>query len=289
MHPIDGRFTYHVSMKSLQTEAAGLAKFIEQYPNLVVLTGAGISLDSGIPVYRDEAGVWQPGEPIKHQSFLQDERARQRYWSRSWYGWPRIRDAQPNAAHRRLVTLEQRGVVAQLITQNVDGLHQRAGHQRVIDLHGRVDQVKCLQCPATYTRQAVQHMLDEANNWPDMVPETLRPDGDMAIAPSLVDGITLPRCEVCGGHLMPHVVFFGGSVPRERVLRCKAAVEEADALLVVGSSLMVFSGFRLCRQAAKADKPIGIINPGVTRADGLASHRFYSAAGPLLTQALVGD
>lgn len=267
-------------------EAEELSSFIREHPKLVVLSGAGISLDSGIPTYRDDSGKWLPGPPIQERDFLLESQTRQFYWSRSWYGWPRIRDARPNACHNSLATLEARGSVVLTITQNVDGLHQKAGSLKVVDLHGRVDRAYCLDCEAMQCRDAVQEQLGKHNSWPEQVSPGMRPDGDMEISVDDIGAITVPRCPECGGELRPGVVFYGGTVPKQRVQRCNEALEKADALLVVGSSLTVFSGFRFCRRAAELNKGIAVVNPGTTRADELAHTRLRSPAGPLLTETL---
>ena len=260
-----------------------LHQFLRAYPNLVILTGAGISESSGIPTYRDSKGTWRANEPIKHQEFIGDAGRRQRYWARSLRGWPGVRDAQPNPAHRALAILEQRGHVEQLITQNVDRLHQRAGSSRVIDLHGRLDRVVCLECKASTARETVQQRLQQDN--PSAMTETaeVRPDGDSDVADSVVRHFKAPYCLACGGVLMPDVVFFGGTVPRTRVDDCMSSIDQADALLVVGSSLQVYSGFRFCRRAVEQQKPIALINPGETRADALATLRLQAPCAPLLS------
>ena len=270
-------------MSTLQQDIGTLATFLVNYPRLVVLTGAGISAASGIPTYRDASGTWLHREPIQEQAFLTDEHTRRRYWARSWHGWPVIRDALPNAAHVALAQLEQQGQVELLITQNVDGLHQQAGSRKIIDLHGRVDRVRCLACATLYDRNSIQALLERDNQWSSPANITTRPDGDMDIPDELLQGLVLPQCQRCAGDLMPDVVFFGGSVPGPRVDTCMDALELADALLVIGSSLKVFSGFRFCRRAHQLGKPVAIINPGVTRADDLAQVRLQSLAGPLLT------
>ena len=173
-----------------------------------------------------------------------------------------------------------------MITQNVDGLHQKAGSRNVIDLHGRVDRVRCMSCDRVHCRSSVQDLLRHHNEWPEPQSASARPDGDMEAPENMLSGIVLPLCTDCGGDLRPDVVFFGGSVPTERVNRCEQALEQADALLVVGSSLMVYSGYRFCRRASQLNKPIAIINPGLTRGDELAHTRLRSAAGPLLARAV---
>ncbi|MEZ5573024.1 MAG: NAD-dependent protein deacetylase [Halioglobus sp.] len=273
-------------MDTLLQDTHALAAFLAAHPRLVVLTGAGISCASGIPTYRDRYGTWVHRAPIQEQAFLRDADTRRRYWTRSRYGWPLIRSAQPNAAHAALAQLEQQGRIELLITQNVDRLHQRAGSNTVIDLHGRVDRVRCLTCAAIHDRECVQALLDRDNAWLDAGQHSPRPDGDMDIPDAWVSQLALPQCPHCAGDLMPDVVFFGGSVPAATVQICHDALERADALLAVGSSLAVFSGFRFCRRAHQLGKPLAIINPGVTRADNLANLRLTSLAGPLLSRVL---
>ncbi|MEM6582446.1 MAG: NAD-dependent protein deacetylase [Pseudomonadota bacterium] len=259
-----------------------LHEFVVSYPRLTVLTGAGISADSGIPTYRDSTGSWQHSTPITHQEFTAEPARRQRYWARSLQGWPLIRDARPNSAHRALSRLEQLGYIELIITQNVDRLHQRAGSVKVIDLHGRVDQVNCLNCGWACSREHIQQQLTRQTPGTTSAVQSARPDGDADVSDEQIAAITSPTCEQCGGMLMPDVVFFGGSVPKARVEQCKEAVAAADALLVVGSSLQVFSGFRFCRLAKELDKPLAVINPGITRADAIADLKLSTHCGPLL-------
>lgn len=258
-----------------------LDEFLRACPRLVVLTGAGISLASGIPTYRDQQGQWQHSEPIKHQEFLQEPARRQRYWARSLRGWPGVRDAQPNIAHHALATLEQQGSVEALITQNVDRLHQRAGSRKVIDLHGRLDRVRCLECGAMHSREAIQKQMSGQKSQ-QCTQSSPRPDGDVELPEEYIAAMRVPSCSDCKGVIMPDVVFFGGTVPKPRVESCMDAVARADGLLVIGSSLQVFSGFRFCRRAAELGKPIAIINPGTTRADDIAQLKLKSDCGPLL-------
>ena len=264
------------------TNLALLTRFLEAHPRLVVLTGAGVSAASGIPTYRDAAGTWLRSSPIQHREFVSDEGQRKRYWARSISGWPVVRDARPNQAHDALSTLEKQGLIELLITQNVDRLHQRAGSRQVSDLHGRLDRVQCLDCASRYSRESIQRRLLQDN--PHVMPgaRTTLPDGDADVAPHVVESIMVPGCENCGGTLKPDVVFFGGSVAREKVEHCMSALERADALLVAGSSLQVWSGFRFCRRAGELGKPLAIINPGQTRADPLATLRVRAECGPLL-------
>ncbi|WP_133646091.1 NAD-dependent protein deacetylase [Paraburkholderia flava] len=266
---------------------ADLHDFVQRHPRLFVLTGAGISTDSGIPGYRDENGEWKRSPPITLQEFLGSVASRQRYWARSTVGWPVVADAQPNDAHVALARLEAAGHVPTLVTQNVDGLHQRAGSQRVIELHGGIDGVTCLDCGAHHARAAIQHTLIADN--PGLLDAIAEPaaDGDAHLEWHDLGSFRVPACPVCGGLLKPAVVFFGESVPRERVDAATQALEAADAVLVVGSSLMVYSGYRFCVWAQKMGKPIAVLNLGRTRADPLLTLKVEAPCAPTLT-ALAG-
>lgn len=242
--------------------------FLLANPRSVILTGAGISLASGIPTYRDSAGKWQRNDPIQHRDFVERPESRQRYWARSYAGWPAVGQARPNAAHEALANLERTGFGSLLVTQNVDRLHQAAGSQRVIDLHGRLDRVVCLGCGEKTGRARMQERLVEQNTALPS-PGALAPDGDADVADEIISDFRVPACESCGGVLKPDVVFFGDSVPRPTVDEIFAAIDSAGALLVIGSSLMVYSGFRFCRHAHQAGFPLACINPGATRADDL--------------------
>ncbi|CAB4955821.1 unannotated protein [freshwater metagenome] len=235
---------------------------------LAVLTGAGISTDSGIPDYRGLGKVAR--HPMTYDAFMGSGEGRVRYWARSFVGWSRISDAQPNQGHYALAEAEKAGRIDQLITQNVDQLHQRAGSQKVIDLHGRLDLVKCMACGFGFSRIEMDELLQSMN--PSISKDLnieFSPDGDAEI--EAVAGFVVPGCPKCGGILKPDVVFFGENVPLERVERSVAAIEKAEVLLIVGTSLAVNSGFRFARQAAKAEKPIIVINVGPTKADVLAT------------------
>src|SRR5215510_4213136 len=264
-----------------------LWEFIQRHPRLAVLTGAGVSTRSGIPDYRDEHGEWKRARPVEFRPFMTDPRVRQRYWARSTVGWPIISRAQPNRAHRTLAQLEARGSIQVLITQNVDGLHSSAGSQNVIDLHGRIDAVRCMQCGHTLPRAELQRQL-LANNpaWAG-IEGRVAPDGDVDLEGRDYSGFIVPDCTECGGILKPDVVFFGEPVPRERVDRAFEGVAKADALLVVGSSLMVYSGYRFAEAAAAAGKPIAAINLGKTRADHLLALKIREPADQALTASLV--
>ena len=275
-------------MTAFHATIPALLDFIATNRRLVVITGAGVSVSSGIPTYRDRDGVWRHSAPITHQEFVSDAARRRRYWARSLLGWPAVRDARPNAAHRALAQLEHLGHVDLLITQNVDRLHQRAGSSAVVDLHGRVDQVRCLDCPAVIARELIQQQLLRDNPQHPAQTAQRRPDGDADVSDLSVERMRVPVCKLCGGTLIPDVVFFGGSVPRERVEACKSAVAAADGVLAVGSSLQVFSGFRFCRLASELGKPLAIINPGKTRADPLSSLKLEAECGPLLEALAAG-
>lgn len=260
----------------MAAEVAGVAQglvaiseFIERYPRLCVLTGAGVSTSSGIPDYRDEQGEWKRARPVEFRPFMTDPSVRQRYWSRSTVGWPIIAKAQPNAAHRALARLEAARVVQLLITQNVDGLHTAAGSRNVIDLHGRLALVRCMRCTHTLPRAELQlRLLADNPTWAD-VEASVAPDGDVDLSNLDYSEFVVPDCSECGGILKPDVVFFGENVPPDRVARAFEGVANADALLVVGSSLMVYSGYRFAEAAASAGKPIAAVNLGRTRADHL--------------------
>ena len=244
-----------------------LAGFVARHPHLFVLTGAGCSTDSGIPDYRDRNGDWKHRQPVRYQEFVGSERVRKRYWARSLLGWPVFARARPNATHAALVRLEAAGFVHQLVTQNVDGLHQRAGGRRVIDLHGRLDTVVCLDCGTQDSRTTFQHALAEQNPAFAALAATVGPDGDADLDAVDFGDFRIPGCPHCGGMLKPAVVFFGETVPKPRVERALRRLAEADALLVIGSSLMVLSGYRFCKLATDRGQPIAAINLGRTRAD----------------------
>jgi NAD-dependent SIR2 family protein deacetylase len=248
-----------------------LHEFIERHPKLFVLTGAGCSTDSGIPDYRDENGDWKRARPVMYQAFVSDLSTRRRYWARSLIGWRRFGRARPNDAHRALARLEERGRLQVLVTQNVDGLHQSAGSSEVIDLHGRMDRVRCLGCENRSDREELQQRLLQLNPAWDQLDAHNAPDGDADLEGLDFSRFQIPACEHCGGILKPDVVFYGESVPPARVTSAMEAVERADAMLIIGSSLMVYSGYRFAQAAHKAGKPIAAINLGRTRADELLS------------------
>ncbi|TQV82399.1 NAD-dependent protein deacetylase [Exilibacterium tricleocarpae] len=259
-----------------------LLEFMQRHPRLLVLTGAGISRASGIPTYRDHRGNWQRNAPIQHRDFLADHAVRQRYWARSLVGWRYMQRAQPNRAHRALAELEARGRIELLVTQNVDGLHQRAGSQRVLDLHGRIDSAVCLACGTQRCRADIQRFLEHHNAELVDFAAAAGPDGDADVDDLDLSAVTVPDCVSCGGVVKPDVVFFGDNVPRQRVAATTAALQSAGALLVVGSSLMVFSGYRFCKLAAQSGFPIAVLNRGVTRADDLVEFKVEGDCGEVL-------
>ncbi|MEN3277962.1 MAG: hypothetical protein V7631_3752 [Massilia sp.] len=264
--------------------ADALADFLSRHSKTLVLTGAGLSTASGIPDYRDRDGVRRGNEPIQGPDFRRSQAVQRRYWARSMVGWPVLAQARPNAGHTALAALEAAGRVDSLLTQNVDGLHQQAGSHAVLELHGNIHSVICLDCEVRVPRAFVQTQLVESNPELAGAMATPLPDGDAQLEPGALDGFQLPVCTHCGGTLMPDVIFFGDNLPPARSACAIAQMEAADALLVVGSSLMVYSGFRFCRLAAAAGKPIAAINLGRTRADDLISLKIEESAERLLPQ-----
>ena len=245
-----------------------LAEFLHANDRVLVLTGAGCSTESGIPDYRDANGDWKHARPVMYQQFVSSGATRQRYWARSLVGWRRIAAAMPNRAHHALARLERAGFVTSVLTQNVDGLHSRAGNRGVIDLHGRLDTVQCLSCGARTDRAAFQLRLEERNpHLVHTIPSAVAPDGDAALTGVDYASVDVPACSTCGGLLKPDVVFFGEGVPPARVSEAFARLGAADALLVVGSSLMVYSGYRFVQAAVRGGKPVAAVNIGKTRAD----------------------
>ncbi|QRK04437.1 NAD-dependent protein deacetylase [Archangium violaceum] len=249
---------------------------------IVVLTGAGCSTESGIPDYRGPGTLARARNPIQHREFLTRPEVRARYWARSLLGWPRFSSARPNAAHQSLAALERDGHVLGLITQNVDRLHHAAGSQRVIELHGALARVRCLDCEAIELRTELQERLLALN--PGFTEHTAepRPDGDAELPVETVLAFRVAGCTRCGGTLKPDVVFFGDNVPPPTVEAAFALLEEGDALLVVGSSLAVYSGFRFLQRAADRHMPIGLLNIGECRGGELVDVRVEARAGEIL-------
>ncbi|CAL9323651.1 NAD-dependent protein deacetylase [Streptomyces sp. SudanB91_2054] len=250
---------------------------------VLVLSGAGISTESGIPDYRGEGGSLSRHTPMTYQDFTADARARRRYWARSHLGWRTFGRARPNAGHRAVAAFGRRGLLSGVITQNVDGLHQAAGSDGVVELHGSLDRVVCLSCGAFSPRRELARRLEEAN--PDFAPVAagINPDGDADLTDEQVGDFRVVPCAVCGGVLKPDVVFFGENVPPPRVEQCRALVRGAASLLVLGSSLTVMSGLRFVRQAAEAGKPVLIVNRDPTRGDRHALTRVAVPLGTALT------
>jgi NAD-dependent SIR2 family protein deacetylase len=262
-----------------------LRDWMARHRRVFALTGAGCSTASGIPDYRDDRGEWKRRPPVMIQAFRTDDAVYRRYWARAYAGWPRFTTAAPSAAHRAFAAWEAAGTLVQLVTQNVDGLHQRAGSRDVIDLHGRLDEVVCLGCGARTTRPAVQAQIAGENpHW--MTAAVAAPDGDADIADAAIESFRAPRCADCQGLLKPDVVFFGENVPVDRYARARDGLGRADAMLVAGSSLMVFSGFRFVRLAHEAGLSIAIVNRGRTRGDDLAELRISDDVGAALSGAL---
>lgn len=244
-----------------------LVDFVAGRERLLVLTGAGCSTESGIPAYRDERAHWQRKPPVYVQDFLKYPQVRRRYWARSLIGWPAFAAAQPNGGHAALARLERQQRLHWLITQNVDGLHQRAGSERVSDLHGNLDRVECLDCGGVSRRDDLQVELAELNpGWFEHV-AAMAPDGDADLEDADFDSFRVAACHRCGGMLKPAVVFFGEQVPPARVEFCFERLAEADGLLVVGSSLAVWSGYRFVRAAVRQGIPVAMLNRGLSRAD----------------------
>lgn len=254
------------SVRRAPSQADRLAAFVETHAPLFVLTGAGCSTGSGIPDYRNDKGEWKHRKPVQYADFLSSGHARRRYWARSLSGWPRVERSRPNGAHTALAELERAGFIEVVCTQNVDTLHEKAGSAAVIDLHGRLDTVECLECDARWSRALIQDRLLELNPAYQSAVAESAPDGDVLLDRSF-DDFVLVSCDHCGGVLKPQVVFFGENVPAARVERAMTALGRSRGMLVVGSSLMVYSGYRFCRRARELGKPVAAVNRGKTRAD----------------------
>lgn len=268
-------------MMITSSATARLNEFLERHAPVLVLTGAGISTDSGIPDYRDAGGAWKRRQPVMHQVFLTDAAARQRYWARSLLGWPVIRNAAPNSAHRRLAELERVGAIHGIVTQNVDRLHQKAGSHHAIDLHGRADEVLCMQCGFRCSRDDFHHWCSDNNPVFQDHTASAAPDGDADLETDFSD-FEVPDCPRCAGIMKPDVVFFGDNVPLDRVRSVREALYGSGGLLVIGSSLMVYSGYRFCRQAQEHGQPIALLNLGRTRADDMATLKLQARIGETL-------
>src|SRR5262245_4442186 len=274
-----------IRSRSMNVVDDRLRGWIARHRRVFALTGAGCSTASGIPDYRDDHGEWKRRPPVMIQAFRTQDAVYRRYWARAYAGWPRLTNAEPNAAHRAFAQWENAGTLHHVVTQNVDGLHQRAGSRAVVDLHGRLDFVICLGCGARTSRSAIQEAIaGENDGW--HVEAVTAPDGDADVDGHVIESFVPPRCAACGGLLKPDVVFFGENVPGERYERAREALAAADALLVAGSSLMVYSGFRFVRVAHEAGLPIAIVNCGRTRGDDLAELKIERDVGSTLTEAV---
>lgn len=268
-----------------EKEISILQSFLDTYSHILVLTGAGVSTESGIPDYRSKGvGLYDrsTNRPVVYKHFIENSQTRKRYWARNFVGWPRFSSLQPNEAHYCLKNWENWGRLNWLVTQNVDRLHHKAGSEKITELHGSSYLVKCLNCGYSISRYLFQDILRRLN--PDFYLEAIeiRPDGDVHLEPSLVNNFCVPPCDRCGGILKPDVVFFGETVPKRQVQETYSRVENSDAVLVLGSSLEVFSGYRFILAASESKKPIAIVNIGPTRADHLAAVKLNSRCGDIL-------
>lgn len=263
-----------------------IARFLADKQRLVVITGAGISTESGIPDYRSEGvGLYATSSkrPIQHKVFMESARARQSYWARNFVGWPRWFGFRPNVSHAALARWEEQGLVSHLVTQNVDQLHYKAGSRNVTELHGTNSIVTCMSCSYYLPRLTFQKTLEELNPFMTARCAEIRPDGDVELSEEEVANFTVPSCPKCkDGILKPFVVFFGDNVPKPRVEQVRRKIAEADSLLVVGSSLYVFSAFRFILQAKELKIPLAILNIGPTRGDEIAAVKVEARAGDIL-------
>ncbi len=251
--------------------------------NVVILSGAGLSTESGIPDYRGPTGLARRAAPMTYQTFTGSAAARRRYWARSYLGWRHIARAVPNDGHLAVAELSRRGLLTGIITQNVDGLHQAAGASEVTELHGSLHRVLCLSCGQRTSRTELDRRLAAANPGWDAEPTLINPDGDAVLAAEATESFRVADCSACGGVLKPDVIFFGENVPRARAQSCYALVEEASSLVVLGSSLTVMSGLRYVRHAASLHLPIVIVNQGSTRGDSCATATVDAPLGPTLS------
>lgn len=281
------RHTWWVQHVSV-TASTGFARLTEVVAagGVMVLSGAGLSTESGIPDYRGPTGALRRALPMTYQTFVADPLARRRYWARSQVGWRHIARARPNAGHRAVAALQQRGLVGGIVTQNVDGLHQAGGATSVVELHGNLDRVLCLGCGRRSPRAELDRRLRAANPDWAATASLVNPDGDVELADAAVERFEVVDCEECGGILKPDVVFFGENVPPPKVRHCYELVERSGSLVVLGSSLAVMSGLRLVRRAAALGKPVVIATQGVTRGDDLARAKVEAPLGATLTRLL---
>lgn len=274
----------HVGAVAESTSRKEWLARVAGFRNTLVITGAGCSVPSGIPAYRSADGRWLHRTPVTYAEFMGSEEVRRRYWARSTSGWLRVQSSEPNAVHRVLARLEHTGFVRVLVTQNVDGLHGRAGSSTVIALHGDLASVTCTRCGRRDERQNFQAELERANPNLDIAESRVAPDGDAALDERVYATFEVPDCRHCGGLIKPDVVFFGEAVPTPRVDTVKRHVANCDAVLVVGSSLTVFSGFRFVKLAAARALPIAVLNRGSTRADALGALHLDAEAQDVLPE-----
>lgn len=272
-------------INSIAQTGEALADFIERHPKLWVITGAGVSTDSGIPDYRDADGQWKRPPPVQHGDFMASIAVRQRYWARALVGFKAMREAQVSGAHRALAALESMGYIELLVTQNVDRLHQRAGSRKVVDLHGRADIVACMSCGYQMMRHAMHSEMATMNPYFATLDARHAPDGDADLETDFSTFKVLD-CPRCRGILKPQVVYYGDVVPPARRLTAQAGLENANAVLAVGTSLMVYSGYRFCRDAHAMGLPVASLSLGVTRADTLLTHQWRAPITPVLEHAL---
>ncbi len=268
---------------------ANLAAALRTCSRVVAVTGAGISTDSGIPDYRDAEGNWKRRAPVQFRDFVEKAGVRRRYWARSMSGWPAFESARPAAAHKALAMLEAAGRLSAVVTQNVDDLHRRAGSRSIVDLHGRLSRIRCLDCGRRSSRTLLQQTLLALNANFESRTADLAPDGDADLEAVDYSAFEIPACTRCGGILKPDVTFYGETIPPQRTRQAEKAIGSADAVLVIGSSLMVFSAYRLVRNAALAGIPVFALNLGRTRADELLTDKVVAPASetmPALAKAL---
>lgn len=261
-----------------------LAELVSASRRIMVLTGAGCSTESGIPDYRSPGGSWNRHRPVQYGEFVRQPERRRRYWARSFAGWRRFASAEPNETHRWVAALERSGRMVGLVTQNVDELHARAGSSNLVELHGSNHRVICLDCRETWSREEFQAELASRNPEWDEAAATIAPDGDAPIDETRELGFEVAACAFCGGIAKPDVVFFGESVPRWRVDRAMSWLDQADLLLVLGSSLQVWSGFRFARAAHHAGLPVVSLNIGPNRADELLSLKIEGRCSEVLAR-----
>jgi NAD-dependent SIR2 family protein deacetylase len=270
---------------SATRDISSLAALLRRHP-FVVLSGAGVSTESGIPDYRGPSSSKRPRHPISYQEFVSSAAVRRRYWARGLVGWPLMRQAAPNQGHKALARMEAEGLINGIITQNVDGLHQAAGSREVLELHGSLARALCLECHAYESRENLQTRMLRLNpEFGDYVAE-IAPDGDAELPEEAIEHFQVPTCLRCGGVLKPDVVFFGENVPAARVEQAYEKLAESFGLLVVGSSLAVFSGYRFVARATEENKPVAIINDGETRGDANATLRLHGRLGEILPRLL---